>query len=432
MSSVLEESLSTSAFAFNDVDKETKCFVTALQDFENHAPQLTDMDLLLNDDYYWLYLRNVSIRNLQRRPCIITVRVSNGEILSTSKSFKGSHIFLNKEVILKKRSEALQIKVLVAFDKTMMEFDISVPYASHAEFNHMELLQIPFTRVMGSVSLENDVLCDGGSLYMYMIHCHNNVLTNSQQEYLPRLLKTRFDLAKRLQELNQAKRNLDYEQRVVGLSLQARDQVSRMLTGQVMSERDELMTHVGNRHIQRALRRGDYINAPVVEDLPVESLIQSTNAEKAQISQDDKMESQIRELEREKLFTVELRILRNIPISQPVRELQAWIRVNGQSLSVGRQKTMKQPVEYPSRPLEVIFSQARLGCRFCVQEDGYIMVTRVVNESEAAKHGVCVGMTLWGVNGKVIQGSSEDINKKLKNLPRPLQITFMAPHRSKE
>lgn len=67
MSSVLEESLSTNTFAFSDVDKEANGFVMALQDFENHAAQSTDMDLLLNDDYYWLYLRNVSIRNLQRR-----------------------------------------------------------------------------------------------------------------------------------------------------------------------------------------------------------------------------------------------------------------------------------------------------------------------------------------------------------------------------
>ena len=144
MSSVLEESLSTNTFAFSDVDKEANGFVMALQDFENHAAQSTDMDLLLNDDYYWLYLRNVSIRNLQRRPCSITVRVSNGEILTTTNSIKGSHVFLGKEVILKRRSETIQIKVIVSFEKIMMEFDVSVAYASHAEFNHMELLQLPF------------------------------------------------------------------------------------------------------------------------------------------------------------------------------------------------------------------------------------------------------------------------------------------------
>lgn len=98
MSSVLEESLSTNTFAFSDVDKEANGFVMALQDFENHAAQSTDMDLLLNDDYYWLYLRNVSIRNLQRRPCSITVRVSNGEILTTTIALKDPMCSWDKEL----------------------------------------------------------------------------------------------------------------------------------------------------------------------------------------------------------------------------------------------------------------------------------------------------------------------------------------------
>ena len=45
------------------------------------------IDLMLNDSYYYFFIRNISIRNLQRKPCSIQLRCSNGENMIEKISF---------------------------------------------------------------------------------------------------------------------------------------------------------------------------------------------------------------------------------------------------------------------------------------------------------------------------------------------------------
>ena len=101
MRSVLEEGLSVTAFAYRDADKMASDFITAFEDFELHASAQSEnrgVDLLLNDEYYWIYLRNVSIQGLHRKHCTVAVRVSDGEKMETTESKRGSNVFFGKEM----------------------------------------------------------------------------------------------------------------------------------------------------------------------------------------------------------------------------------------------------------------------------------------------------------------------------------------------
>ena len=474
MHSVMEETLSKTVFAYNDTVQESDQFIAALQDFENHAEgQSRGVDLLLNDDYYWVKVRNASIRNLQRRPCSVTVRVSDSESLASTATVKGSHVYLDKEILLRRYSSAFQMKVIVAFEKSSVEFDVSVPFDQHNEFYKMELLELPFGKTVDPVNslpssshqgISREELCDGGTLYLFMVHCRNNKLTNNQREYLPRLLYHRYEMEHRLQNLYLALHNLEYEQQVAGFSVkQARGHVMRELTHQLRTESGESMAHVGNTHIQRALRGGDYANAPMqvmtpiacivhdvqrseergvedgehesseVEHTHMEGLLPKENEEEKQMR--EAAERQVAELEREKLFAVELHQIVNLPVevnNAHVTDLQAVVCLeDGREFPLGHAQSVHKAVEYESKPLELTFTENRIGCSFASQADGHVVVTKVLQGSEAARQGVCPGMILWGISGKVVQGTVEMVKRTVRTLPRPLQLTFMAPYRSR-
>lgn len=472
MHTVIEEALSKTVFAYNDVVQESDQFIAALADFESHAEgQSRGVDLLLNDDYFWVNVRNASIRNLQRRPCTVTVRVSDGESLAITNTVKGSHVYLDKEILLRSRTAHLQIKVLVAFEKTSVEFDLAVPFDQHNEFNRMELLELPFgktvessqTLLPGRPNATHDDLCDGGTLYLYMVHCHNNKLTNAQREYLPRLLHSRYEMEHRLQDLDLSIRNLEYEQQVAGFSVKtARSQAVRDLTHQLLTESNESMAHMGNAHIQRALCKGDYANAPTQQPTPVDTIVhaaqrvekeedggqeeeeedqeKSTLADQHVETEEERQlreatEYQLAELEREKLFAVELRQIINLPTEDDnasLGDLQVLVCLDdGRTFPLGQALSTQKSVEYEAKPLEITFTEPRIGCSFATQADGRVVVTRVVQGSEAARNGVCPGMTLWGMGGKVVQETAERVTRAVKTATRPLALTFMAPYRSR-
>ena len=466
----MEETLSKTVFAYNDTVQESDQFIAALQDFETHAEgQSRGVDLLLNDDYYWVKVRNASIRNLQRRPCSVTVRVSDSESLVSTATVKGSHVYLDKEILLRRYTNAFQMKVIIAFEKSSVEFDVSVPFDQHSEFHKMELLELPFGKTVdpsNSLPSNNqqgayrEELCDGGTLYLFIAHCQNNKLTDSQREYLPRLLYSRYEMEHRLQNLYLALHNLEYEQQVAGFSVkQTRSHAMRELTQQLRTESGESMAHVGNAHIQRALHGGDYVNAPLQVVTPIACIVQeiqrsgereeeydetevnhtNTNG-KLQETEEEKQvreatERQIAELEREKLFAVELRQIVNLPMevdNAHMTDLQAMVCLeDGREFPLGHALSSRKAVDYESKPLELTFTENRIGCSFASQADGHVVVTKVLQGSEAARHGVCPGMTLWGISGKVVQGTVEMVKRAVKTLPRPLQLTFMAPYRSR-
>ena len=424
MRSVLEEGLSVTAFAYRDTDKVASDFIAAFEDFERHAsvqPENKGVNLLLNDQYYWIYLRNASIQGLQRKYCTVTVRVSNGERMETTESKRGSNVFFGKEMTMRKQSDILFVKVVVAFEKETQEFDLSVPYVD--ELNTVQSLCVPFR---AAESLEQNRVCDGGVLYLSLVHCHNNLLTDAQQEYLPRLLQKRDALKEQLQALYQARRCLEYERRVIGFHSQKAGLSHSFVASRGGDE--SLMQEAVNPHVQRALRRGDYANAPVPEAPSVEEVLRDLDSESSQEAEADAFASQIAELEREKLLVIELLAIRNVS-AESQEELQAIVRLGDRSFVLGHPKAVTRAMEYSSKPLEVVFKKLRLGCRFAVMGDGRVVVSRVVKDSEAEKQGVCPGMVLYGINGKVAQGLGTLVDKKVKELPRPLSLTFMAPFR---
>ena len=424
---VLEDSITQIQFNHDALKTEVSDFISALTDFEEYAmkpiytptpespsdpPQQpvfmtaknsrATMDLLLNDEYYWLNVRNVSIRNLQRKPCTITTRISNGETMLETKPKRGSHVFVDEEIIMRRHSSVLQVKVSVAFEKSVVEFNTFVEYDMAEEYNTMKVVPVPFK--------EENPLCNGGCLYLYLVHCKNNKINNDQMDYLPHLLKSLYDSEKELSLLKESRNCLDFELYLNSSMHSAL--LGHPLLRSLQQSKDDLSTRVSNIHIQRALRRGFYQDFR--SGKTIEEVLQPSSS------------NEPIEMEQEQSLVVELRQFANVPSLS--RSLIAQIRCGDQVFRCGEMGASSAPSTLASAQQAKIFKEVKIGCKMCLNEAGQILVTSVEKGSEADRLGVLVGMSLWGVNDGSVEGLIP-VNRKLKTMARPLKLVFLAPYR---
>ena len=174
----------------------------------------------------------------------------------------------------------------------------------------------------------------------------------------------------------------------------------------------ELSTRVSNIHIQRALRRGFYQDFRSGKAIDKASQPSSSNEPV--------------EMEQEQSLVVELRRFVNVPSQS--RSLIAQIRCGDQVYRCGEMGASSSCSTLASAQQAKIFKEVKIGCKMRMNDAGQILVTSVEKGSEADRLGVVVGMSLWGVNDGSVEGLLE-VNRKLKSMPRPLKLVFLAPYR---
>lgn len=422
---VIAETLSKAIYELNTTTKEVTDYVTALKDFEEHASQSISLegtvvkqpavilskesaetiDLMLEDSYYCFFIRNVSICNLQRKPCAIQLRCSNGETMVETDLIRGSHVFVNKQVLFKESSTEFHVKVIIQFEKKNVEFDVFVPFSTCSEFNKVQLLTLPFGskgEFDSVVKSEERSLCDGGCVFLYCVHCKNNRINDNQKGYLPELLYKQFILQSQIEELWRAQSFIQYEESILGLNV----------TGS--------KNHI---FIEQALHEGIYSNRDESTPFTLESAMKMAQFE----SEQEESADDLKEIESDKLLRVELETVYNLPYSA---FYQASILCNEQEFVVGESKEMIPLEQYSSEQQTIEFNNVYIGCKLVMDEKGQYVVKEVEMESEADKKGVRVGMTLWGINGKMVDVSVSDLNQRIEALNRPLSLTFLSPYRN--
>lgn len=367
------------------------------------------IDLMLNDSYYYFFIRNISIRNLQRKPCSIQLRCSNGENMIETIPIQGSHVFINKEMLFKQSSSELQLKVVIEFEKKTLEFDSFLSFASYSSYNNLQFIEIPFGSTTGNEmenllqNNEENVLCNGGSIYLYCVHCKNNRINDNQKEYLPCLLYKQYLLKQRIEELWKAQSFVNYQMTLIGINDDGNH---------------------NHKFIEEALHEGVY-ETRNEENLSIEEIL---NEMKEMSTKEWKGIEESNEIEEEKSLRIELESCSNLPCYK--NDLKAFVIWNDKKVFIGESKKILPKEEYSTNQYEMKFNNVFIGCTFNKNERGQFVVNSIEVNSEADKNGVVVGMTLWGINGKMTDLAVTDINQRIEAMQRPLQLTFLAPYRN--
>ena len=399
---LLEEALNRARFEYASVTKEITTFTEALSEFEQHALTTSqaslssgvqpavivgkgasdEIDLMLNDHYFWIKSQLVSISNPRRKPCAIQLRVTNQETMIETEAKKGSHVTFDKEMVFEHASTSLFVMVTVQFERARLELRSEIHLEDFAEFNQLRFIRVPLT--LAGQDEEARALCGGGSFFCYIVHCKNNRVTNAQKGYLPSLLCKQFCDDSQLQLLTTARAAVAYETLHVG--------------AQRVSEAMGL-----NVHLQQALK----------------------NETGEATEEHEKEENE--EFEQTRRFAVELDEVDNIMTSKS--RLFASIRVDGKRLDFGEAKKLSTPAAYSATPVTFVIRSMKPGCSFSLQQDGRYIVTKVVKDSEADRSGVCVGMVLWSVNDALVSGEAGNMKDRLKMMKRPVKLSLLPPFR---
>lgn len=419
---LLEEALNRLRFEYASATKEATTFTAAFDDFEKHALSTAQLapssnvqpavmagkgaqetlDLMLNDHYFWVKAELVSVRNLQRRPCGVQLRVSNNEMMAETELKKGAHVHFGKEMVFRGGQPALFVQVAVVFERARLELRAEINLEEFAEFNRVQRVCLPLTPA--GYDEASRALCSGGCVVAYIVHCKNNRVTDAQKEYLPSLLFRQFCCSSQLQVLTAARTAVAYEAAHAGRALQGLQGLQGL---------DEAVLRVGdlsddllgasNIHLQQALH---------------------SPSQQSQASQEETAEEEA--FERSQHFAVELEEVANL--NTTAASLFAAVECDGQRYAFGEAAKITPPPSYAPDPVVFVLKSMKSGCAFSLQEDGRFIVTKVVKDSEADRSGVCVGMVLWSINEALVSGDT-NIKERLSLMKRPVKLSLLPPFR---
>lgn len=432
---LLEEALNRLRFEYASATKEATTFAAAFDDFEKHALSTAQLapssnvqpavmagkgaqetlDLMLNDHYFWVKAELVSVRNLQRRPCGVQLRVSNNEMMAETELKKGAHVHFGKEMVFRGGQPALFVQVAVVFERARLELRAEINLQEFAEFNRVQRVCLPL--VPAGYDEASRALCNGGCVVAYIVHCKNNRVTDAQKEYLPSLLFQQFCCGSQLQVLTAARTAVAYEAAHAGRALQGLQGLQGLdeavlKVGDLSGDLPDDLLGASNIHLQQALRSPSQASQPLQEE----------TTEMAQASQQAEEEA----FERSQHFAVELEEVANLDTA--AASLFAALECDGQRYAFGEAAKVTPPPSYAPDPVVFVLKSMKSGCAFSLQEDGRFIVTKVVKDSEADRSGVCVGMVLWSINEALVSGDT-NIKERLSLMKRPVKLSLLPPFR---